>query len=904
MNDYLPFILSGIAIGSIYGLAAAGLTLTYQTSGIFNFGYGALATAAAYLFYFLHVDHGLPWLPALIIVVFVAGPLMGVVMERIARQLAPQRTAWKIIGTVGLILVVEGAGTIAYGLDPRIVEQYLPMSNESFRLGGVNVLYPQLWVTVLSVVVVAVSWVALRRTSAGVSMRAVVDDPDLVAMQAISPVRVRRTAAVYGASLAALSGVLILPFVGLDSIGLTLLVVQAFGAAAIGRFSNLPLTFVGAVLIGIVSNVSIKFVIAHSSFTGLPSSVPLIVLFVVLMVTSSRKLGASGAQEARQHVPWKGPSDLRAGLAVVVVVILALVPLVAGSSKLPFFTIGLTEAIMLLSLGLLVKTSGQVSLCHATFAAIGAVTFSQLTIGQGLSWPVALVVAALVVAPVGALVAIPAIRLSGIYLALATFAFAIVVEQMFFARDFMFTTLAAGREIPRPSFATGNTSYYYLVLVFAVLIAVLTAVVHRVRLGRMLLGLSESPVAISTMGLNTKVTRVVVFVLSAMLAAVAGILYGGTVHFADSADTHYGFMTSLTLLAILGLAPFGAPWYALFGIIGAVIPGYFASEATTNWLNVVFGVFAVITACTGGPPPMPVPVRRFLEGLSRRRVTALPATPALDALSSTPEPRRDRPTGRLEVKDLTVRFGGLVALDEVSFRAEAGQITGIIGPNGAGKTTLFDACSGLNRRIGGEIWLHERRVDRQGPAVRARMGLGRTFQSMHLADSLTVSQNVALGTEAAMAGANPFSQVLARPGQGRAIEAAVAMALHECGISHLADLQVGALSTGQRRLVELARCLAGSFDLLLLDEPSSGLDAEETAQLGALLKRLRVERGCGILLVEHDMSLVMDVCSYIYVLDFGKLIFEGEREQVERSPIVREAYLGAAPTADLLGDAR
>src|SRR5690606_26397064 len=162
-----------------------------------------------------------------------------------------------------------------------------------------------------------------------------------------------------------------------------------------------------------------------------------------------------------------------------------------------------TEVIMLLSLGLLVKTSGQVSLCHATFAAIGAVTFSQLAIGQGLPWGVALVLTAVVVAPVGALVAIPAIRLSGIYLALATFAFAVVVEQMFFARDFMFTTLQAGREIPRPSFASGNTGYYYMVLAFAVLIAVLTTVIHRVRLGRMLLGLSESPVAISTMGLNT-----------------------------------------------------------------------------------------------------------------------------------------------------------------------------------------------------------------------------------------------------------------------------------------------------------------------------------------------------------------------------------------------------------------
>jgi ABC-type branched-subunit amino acid transport system ATPase component len=172
------------------------------------------------------------------------------------------------------------------------------------------------------------------------------------------------------------------------------------------------------------------------------------------------------------------------------------------------------------------------------------------------------------------------------------------------------------------------------------------------------------------------------------------------------------------------------------------------------------------------------------------------------------------------------------------------------------------------------------------------MGLGRTFQTMHLADSLTVAQNVALGYEAGLAGNNVLSQLAAPPGQVRRVNEAVTKAMDECGIAHLAELQAGALSTGQRRLVELARCLAGPFEILLLDEPSSGLDAAETAELGALLEHVRVERGCTILLVEHDMSLVMNVCSYIYVLDFGKLIFQGAPQAVAASPVVREAYLG------------
>jgi ABC-type branched-subunit amino acid transport system ATPase component len=175
---------------------------------------------------------------------------------------------------------------------------------------------------------------------------------------------------------------------------------------------------------------------------------------------------------------------------------------------------------------------------------------------------------------------------------------------------------------------------------------------------------------------------------------------------------------------------------------------------------------------------------------------------------------------------------------------------------------------------------------------------------MHLADSLTVAQNVAIGCEAGLAGSNVLSQLAAPPGQVRRIDEAVTKAMEECGIAHLADLQAGALSTGQRRLVELARCLAGRFTMLLLDEPSSGLDSGETAELGALLKHVRAERGCGILLVEHDMSLVMNVCADIYVLDFGKLIFEGTPQAVAASPVVREAYLGVPTpnTSDL--DAR
>jgi ABC-type branched-subunit amino acid transport system ATPase component len=198
----------------------------------------------------------------------------------------------------------------------------------------------------------------------------------------------------------------------------------------------------------------------------------------------------------------------------------------------------------------------------------------------------------------------------------------------------------------------------------------------------------------------------------------------------------------------------------------------------------------------------------------------------------------------------------------------------------------------LNRRVEGAVRLHGEVVTKSAPAARARLGLGRTFQRMQLGDSLTVAENVALGAESSLAGASPLSQLASSKSQARATTDATASALATCGITRLAHAQAGSLSTGQRRLVELARCLAGEFDVLLLDEPSSGLDRAETAAFDEVLRNVVAERGCGILLVEHDMSLVMNVCNYIYVLDFGKLIFEGEPSTVASSAVVQAAYLG------------
>ena len=234
-----------------------------------------------------------------------------------------------------------------------------------------------------------------------------------------------------------------------------------------------------------------------------------------------------------------------------------------------------------------------------------------------------------------------------------------------------------------------------------------------------------------------------------------------------------------------------------------------------------------------------------------------------------------------------------MAVDAVSLQAPAGAITGLIGPNGAGKTTIFNACAGVVPISSGHVRLGPHDLGRLSTAARATRGLGRTFQRMELFDSMTVAENVALGPEAHLAAGRPWSQLLCGRRQGREIDERSTHAMACCGIMALARRRAGDLSTGQRRLVELARVMATPFSFVLLDEPSSGLDVMETEHFGTILEEFVGETGVGLLLVEHDMALVATVCRYLYVLDFGRQIFAGPTAEVMASELVRAAYLGS-----------
>jgi ABC-type branched-subunit amino acid transport system ATPase component/branched-subunit amino acid ABC-type transport system permease component len=868
-----------------------GLVLTYKTSGVFNFAHGALATVSAYLFYTLHVEHGMPWPIAAVVCVFVAGPVLGLVLEQITRRLSNVSLAIRVVSTVGVLLAIQAIVVIIYGTtETRTVPQYFPATE--FHIGGAVVTLGQIIIFAVGAAATLALYVFFRVARTGVAMRAVVDDSALLDISGTSPTAVRRWAWMIGVTFASASGLLLVPFINLDSITLTFLVVAAFGAAAIGAFRSLPLTYLGGLLVGIGAALCSEY-FTSGLLSGLSASLPFVVLFVVLLVSPRRWLAERTAVVRRDRAEWTAPWQVQGSFGLVLLVILCLVPSFAGI-HLADYSQFLAMTILFLSLGLLVRSSGQVSLCHVTFMAIGVCAFAQLAVNHHWPWFLALLVAGAIAMPVGALLAIPAIRLSGLYLALATFGFGLLMQYMFYTENFMFGSTGLGVEVPMPNFPAlgldgSDKSFYYLCLVLTILVTGIVIMISRSRLGRLSRALADSPRGLATTGTSVNVTRVLIFCLSAFLAAIAGVLAAGAI--GQASGDSYPPIQSLVYFALVIITLGGAPWYALTAAAGLmIVPSYLTSANTSNWLQVIFGLAAIAYAMT--PPRlqgMPPSVAHRIDQLVRRR----PAGARRPSAAPRPVALAPQTTGgSLRARDIRVRFGGLVAVDGASVEAPPGRITGLIGPNGAGKTTMFNACSGLITPSRGLITINDNSVSRLGPAARARRGLGRTFQQMELFDSLSVRENVELGAEGGNAGLNPVRHLTSTRRTRRLVQNRASAAIARCDLTELADRTAGSLSTGQRRLVELARCLAGPFRILLLDEPSSGLDRAETVRFGEILEEAVAERGIGILLVEHDMALVTDICDYIYVLDFGKPVFQGSPAEVMSSPVVKAAYLG------------
>jgi branched-subunit amino acid ABC-type transport system permease component len=639
VREYLTLIIGGIADGSVVALAALGLVLTYKASGIFNFAQGAIGAVAAGLFYQLYALNHWPVVLAMVVTLVVAGVGLGLVMERVGYFISSASTTMKVVATVGVMISLTALFTLKFGGVVQLYPSFLPQA--SFSVGGVNISYADLIIILIGIACAAGLSIFFRRTTMGRAMRAVVDDPVLVSLLGVSPSVVRRWAWIIGTTFAAVAGVLIAPSLGLDGTSLTVLVITSFGAVAIGGFSSLPLTYAGAIVIQVLVAVATKWASGHQALGWLPSTLPFIILFVVLLATPKRRLVEVGAslQQRISYLPrpsWKG-ATLR--LAPVVVVLI-LLPNIVGSYLLDW-TIGLVYVILMMSLSLLVRTANQISLCQMSFAAVGAIAAYHIS-ALGYPWPVAVLGAGLAAVPVGAVVAIAAVRFSGVFLALATLAFGIVLETAVYQTFLMFGGSVIPLPTPRPSFAQSDNAYYYVVLIVVGICYLIVRLIERSRLGQLLRSKADAPQALEALGVSNSVLQTVVFCVGAFLAGIAGSLIGPI--FGVVGETDFQTIpTSIMLVALLILGArnprIGTLGAAIGGAIGlVVIPAYITSNTVLSCLDLLFGVAAVEAALASTRPIRPssrkIPFIRWPAQPSLAEVPGDPGTAGISAAST------------------------------------------------------------------------------------------------------------------------------------------------------------------------------------------------------------------------------------------------------------------------------
>ena len=571
---------------------------------------------------------------------------------------------------------------------------------------------------------------------------------------------------------------------------------------------------------------------------------------------------------------------------------LGLMPFLLGDYALTVGAYVAIAAIACLGLVLLTGVTGLISFGQAAFVGIGAYATAYLTTTYGLSpWvtlPLALIVTGLAAAAIGA----ATLHMGGHYLGLATLAWGISVYYLMGNLPW-FGSFNGLSGIPPLSLGTfelrSGPALYAVCLAGLGLSLWLIANFLDSRIGRAVRAIRHGAALPESFGANVILLKLVVFVIAACLAGLAGWLYAHVQRFIN--PTPFGLHTGIEYLFMTVIGGAGSIWGAVIGAVVVTVSKQWLQSllpalvgTSGNFEIVVFGAAMLLVLHHAREGIWPH-LARLLPG---RR----PAPAAVAALPSTP---RAVEAGRalLVVEGAVKRFGGLVAVNGLSFTLREGEILGLLGPNGAGKSTMFNLISGLLPLTAGRIALDGRRIDGRPPRVMVGLGLARSFQHVKLVPAMTLCENVALGAYG-QGGCGVCATLLRL---NRAEEARVtALALRQLarvGLAEQADEPAERLALGQQRILEIARALAANPRLLLLDEPAAGLRHHEKRALGDLLVQLRRE-GVTILLVEHDMDFVMRLADRLVVMRFGEKLAEGTAATVRRDPAVLEAYLGAA----------
>jgi ABC-type branched-subunit amino acid transport system ATPase component/ABC-type branched-subunit amino acid transport system permease subunit len=695
--------------------------------------------------------------------------------------------------------------------------------------------------------------------------------------------------------LSALAAIFLAPTVGLTVVTLTLLVLPALAGALLGGFSSFSLTVAGAAVIGILQSLLGRY----NHTPGVADSVPFLVI-VVVMVAGGRARPARGDVASRLPLPGSGR--------------VAIVPLVVGSliagilvfqldpSWVDAITTTAIVAVLILSVVVVTGYAGQLSLCQWALAGFGAWVAARMVATQGAPFWLAALVGLAATVPLGLVLALPAMRTRGLNLAVATLGLALVVQSMILD-NIKLTGGLAGTTIGKPSLFGVNldpiahpSRYAVLVLVVLVLAGLMVANLRRGRSGRRLLAVRSNERAAASLGVGVYGAKLHAFAVAAFLAAIAGVL---TIFRSPTAVfTQFDVFGSITAVqyAVVG----GIGW-AGGSVVGALLAsgGLLAKLVDSlvsidKWLPIIAGV-SVVTILKQSPDGLASMYAAFGRRLRRlwpkalsRPVRPLPA-----------EPRRQRERAVLEMRAIGVRFGGVVALDDVSLTVSPGEVVGLIGPNGAGKTTLLDAVSGFTQPQRGQVLVNGQTINRWSPVRRARAGISRSFQAVELFEEMTVAENLLVAAD--RQSPSRYLIDLVRPGRQPHSEI-MDEVIKDFHLEDVLDRRPSELDHGAGRLVGIARAIVTEPFVVFLDEPAAGLGSAERSELSEVI-RLVARRGIAVVLVEHDVPLVLSTCDRVVVLDFGRQIAAGTPDEIRHHPEVIRAYLGSTDDGELAAPA-
>jgi ABC-type branched-subunit amino acid transport system ATPase component/ABC-type branched-subunit amino acid transport system permease subunit len=887
VEEAVRFALLGLGTGALYALASQGLIVIYRGSGVLNFALGATSIAGVYAWWELHYEEGWAYAPAFIVGIGVSAALGVLTHVLIMRPLRRASSLVRVIATLGVLITLQAAAILRYGSNPKQVPSKLPTDRVT--------LWDDVVITVDRILLLLIAcgltfglWALYRFTQFGLSTSAVAESERSAGALGISADRTALWNWALGSALATVAGILVVPIITLQITSMTDLVIAALAAALVAEFRSFPVALVAGLLIAIAETEAGRFVDQQ----GFGQSVPFIVIVIWLVIRGRalplrdyflQRLPSVGT--GRISWPW-----LAVGCGLVFVLLSTLSTLWTDA-----ITVTLGVAIVLLSIVVLTGYAGQLSLAQYAIAGFGAWVAGRLVAARDFPFLLALVIGVVASVSLGVVFAIPAVRTRGINLAIVTLGLGTAIELMLF-RNREYTGGVAGTQVGNPDvfgFDIGSishpTRYGMFVLLVLVLATVVVANVRRGRSGRRLIAVRTNERAAAALGINVPAAKLFAFGLSAAIAALGGIVLAFRL-----SSVSYTSFTNFTSVLYVGLTLIGGLGYLMGPVLGATLTSAGLGQqileslwdGVGKYIMLISGIAILVLVLAnqdGIAAEQARQIRAIRARFGRRRAVVAPAL--TDDQVSEPVRVEPRP---LVVENLTVRYGGTVAVNDVSLAVSPGRITGLIGPNGAGKTSLIDAVSGFTPATG-RIQLGDLDIAKLSAARRARAGVTRSFQSLELFEDSTVFDNLSVAADPQ--DLRSYVVDLVRP-RTPPFPVEVRSAIRVFGLDADLGRVVRELPYGKRRLLAIARAVAMHPSVLLLDEPAAGLGDAETAELAQVVRRLADEWGMAVLVVEHDMNFVMGLCDDLVVLDFGRQIASGSPDEIRDDPSVVAAYLG------------